>query len=1226
MPSNGKAGSLSAPAGGEMLTRGRRTWATGQIAGATALAAAVFVTAFACILLTKELHNPAAVWLSDGIVIAVLLRQPRARWGAILGAGAIGVATANLAAGEGVVMSLGMAASNVLAMFTCAILVTRMVAQPRVDLTNPRHLPAFLIAGGVVAPMLASLAGVLVLRFLVGAPWWPTAPQWFVSESLGILLTTPAVLALGEGGLGRFLERFRSGRSYLPALTLVATLGVVFGQADYPLSFLLLPALLYCVLAWGAAGGALALLATAAVSILAAVNGLGPATFVEGGLGLKLGLSQALLASMALVMLPLTAIRVHGRRMEDAQRQALEASELAEQRLRLASQIAGIGYWRLEADAEEALWSDEAFALHGLANSGPGNAASGAVDLYSAEDRARLQQTVAQLFATGEAQELKVEIRRADNGQRRILLYKGQGQRDATGAVVALFGVVRDITDEETFLHQIEESEARYRLLADSSTDVVLKADAGVMIQYVSPSAARYGYDPDELIGKPGLSLVHPEDVDRVLAILAEVYETGEIGPTYEQAFRLRAADGSYVWMEGAPTILKDESGAITGIITPLRDVSERVAAQRELERSEARYRLITENATDIISCYGADSVFTYMSPAVTYVTGYAPEELVGRKTSEFIHPDDFARGRTLFADYMAAGPSAPPFRFEYRAYCKDGRMIWLEAHPRAVYDPETGAFVEFQDVVREITARKAIEEALAESEARYRMLAEHLTDIVSRARLSGELLYISPSVTKILGYSVEELDGVSMLPLVHPDDLAGVHAGYQEIIRGRAPEGFGITYRMKHKDGHWVWLESRPTAMRDAAGRVTGFVDLTRDVSTRVKLEDELREARDAAQAAAAVKAEFMANMSHEIRTPLTAILGFTSLLAARADLGEEERYQIGRISGAGQALLAIVNDILDFSKLEAGQMPILPKPVSPFETLSDALALFEPQAAAKGLRTRLDLAPDLPACLEIDPDRVRQILLNLIGNAVKFTDRGEVIVSAGYNGVSGRLRVSVRDTGPGMEPEEQAKLFKRFSQVDASAARRHGGTGLGLAICSGLVEAMGGAITVSSKVGRGSDFVFEIPTTQCVQPGPAEEAVQALDLSGLRVLVVDDNPVNRELAKSILAPFGAEVSEAGDGYEAIDVALDRPFDVILMDIRMPGMDGPDATLRIRAQPGPNQDTAILAFSADYDLERFGEQGGRGFDGFVRKPVELGALLGAIAACFAEEEVPAGA
>ncbi len=1194
-----------------------------RIAGPAALLVAVFVAAYACILLTKEFNNPAAVWLADGIVIAVLLRQPRSRWWLFGGLGALGVAAANLAAGEGAPMALGMAACNLLAMVACAILTARWTPDPRADLTNPRHLPAFLLAGGVVAPVLASLAGVTILHLLVGAPAWPTVLQWYVSESLGILLTVPAVLALADGGVARLAGGLRSWRNYLPAVALAATLAVVFGQASYSLSFLLLPALLYCALQWGAAGGAVALLTSAAVSILATVNGLGPTVFVEGGLGLRLGLSQALLASMALVMLPLTAIQVHGRRLDGARRQALATSELAEQRLRLASQIAGIGYWRLEAGATEALWSDEAFTLHGLPNSGPGNASSGAVDLYTPEDRARLQQTVEHLFAYGEAEELKVEITRADDGQRRILLYKGQGQRDDAGNIVALFGVVRDITDEETFLHQIEESEARYRLLADSSTDVVMKIGADFVLQYLSPSVSRYGYDPADLVGTPSLALVHPDDLQRVLAIIAELSETGEIGPTHEQAFRVRIADGSYVWVEGKPTLLHDENGTITGMISPLRDVSERVAAQRELERSEARYRLIAENATDIISCYGSDSVFTYVSPAVTSVTGYRPEELIGRKTSDFIHPDDFARGERLFADYMAAGPGAASFRFEYRAYCKDGRMVWLEAHPKAVYDPQTGAFVEFQDVVREITARKAIEEALADSEARYRVLAEHLTDIVSRAKLSGELLYISPSVTRVLGYSVEELDGASMLPLVHPDDIATVRAGYQDIIHGRAPEGFGLIYRMGHKDGRWIWLESRPTAMRDETGLVTGFVDLTRDVTARVELEAELRAARDAAQTAAAVKAEFMANMSHEIRTPLTAILGFTSLVSARPDLDEDLSYQVGRISAAGQALLAIVNDILDFSKLEAGRMPIQPKPVSPFEILSDALALFEPQAAAKGLRIGLDVSPDLPGCVAFDPDRVRQILLNLIGNAVKFTDRGDVVLSAGYDAATGRLRVSVRDTGAGIEPEEQAKLFKRFSQVDASAARRHGGTGLGLAICSGLVEAMAGTITVKSAVGQGSDFVFEIPAPPCEQPCASEEAAPLLDLTGVRVLVVDDNPVNRELAKSILTPFGAEVSEAVDGYGAVDLALKQPFDVILMDIRMPGMDGPDATLRIRGQPGPNRDTAILAFSADYDLERFGEQGGRGFDGFVRKPMELGALLEALNACLADQDAP---
>lgn len=214
----------------------------------------------------------------------------------------------------------------------------------------------------------------------------------------------------------------------------------------------------------------------------------------------------------------------------------------------------------------------------------------------------------------------------------------------------------------------------------------------------------------------------------------------------------------------------------------------------------------------------------------------------------------------------------------------------------------------------------------------------------------------------------------------------------------------------------------------------------------------------------------------------------------------------------------------------------------------------------------------------------------------------------------------MAVRDTGPGMEPAQLEKLFQRFSQVDASSSRRHGGTGLGLAICSGLADAMGGTITVSSAVGEGSEFVLDLPAAPCAAPEADAGELPVLDLEGLRVLVVDDNPLNRELARAILEPFGAVVGEACDGYEAVEMAQREPFDVILMDVRMPGMDGPDATLRIRSQPGPNRQTAILAFSADYDLERFGEQGGVGFNGFVRKPLELGALLEAISAVLCHE------
>ncbi|PZQ65760.1 MAG: hypothetical protein DI570_00460 [Phenylobacterium zucineum] len=1148
---------------------------------------------------------------------AILLRQPKRRWWLVALAGGTGVALANLAEGQPALLSAAFGFANMVGMVACAGFTTRLVSG-RVDLTEPRQLPAFMLVGGLIAPGLSAATGALVFMAHNGARFGESMLEWYAADALGMLLTTPALLALHDGGLRRLIEQVRSGRATLPGLALLASLALVFGQSVYPLSFLLLPALIYCALTLDAAAVALALLVTAAVSAIATVVGLGPMALIDQSLQVRLGLSQALLASMTLVALPLSALQAQRRRLDVFRYTALETAELAEQRLRLASQIAGLGYWRVRAGDREVLWSDETFALHGLPVEGTRTATEAAFKLYSPADQEQFREGIEAMFDTGETREVLVEIVRPDDGRQRLLRFKGEAQRNEAGKVVALFGVVRDVTDEETFLNQIEASEARYRLLADSSTDVVMKVDGEFVLQYISPSVRRYGYGPTELVGTSALKLVHPDDVDHVVKVTRELFAMGEAGPNHGKPFRVRTAAGDYVWAEGTPSPVRGENGKITGFITPLRDVSERMAAQLELERSEARYRLITENATDVIACYGDKATITYISPAVVDVFGYAPHEMIGRRIGDFVHPEDYDRCLKMFEAYLSGPPSAASFRFEYRAFRKDGEVIWLEAHPRAVYDPETSAFVEFHDVVRDITARKAMEDELADSEARYRVIAEHLTDVVSRANLSGEVVYISPSVTPVLGYTVEEVTGSSMIVNVHPDDVPHVQQAYADLITGRIAEGFGLTYRMRHKDGRWLWLESRPTAVRTATGRVTGFVDLTRDVTARMALEAELREARDAAQAAAAVKAEFMANMSHEIRTPLTAILGFTSLLSARSDVDAEVGYQVGRISGAGQALLAIVNDILDFSKLEAGLMPIMPKAVSPYETLSDALALFEPQAAAKGIRIALDFADDIPAYLTLDPDRLRQILLNLVGNAVKFTERGQVTVTARY--ADQRLRVAVRDTGPGMEPAQQEKLFQRFSQVDASSSRRHGGTGLGLAICSGLADAMGGAITVTSALGEGSEFVLELPTAPCAAPEAAAAEAPVLDLEGLRVLVVDDNPLNRELARAILEPFGASVSEAVDGFGAVDIALREPFDVVLMDVRMPGMDGPDATLRIRSQPGPNRHTAILAFSADYDLERFGEQGGVGFNGFVRKPLELGALLEAISAVLSDE------
>ena len=724
------------------------------------------------------------------------------------------------------------------------------------------------------------------------------------------------------------------------------------------------------------------------------------------------------------------------------------------------------------------------------------------------------------------------------------------------------------------------------------------------------------------MIGTSGYKLVHPDDLERVGKLIHELFSTDEIPPAQDRTYRVRTAEGAWVWMEGSPALVRDDSGKVVAVISLLRDVTERHRVQNALAESEARYRLLTDNATDVIACYNREGIFTFLSPSVKGVMGYEPSELVGQPVGEFMNADDLAKVQRQFGAISSDHSDHNAFEFEYRAYRKDGTMIWLGAHPRAVRDPETGAFVEFQDVVREITARKATEASLAESELRYRLIAERASDLISRIGGDGKVRYMSPSLTAITGRRVEDLIGKNLTPFMHPEDAEASLEHYRRIAMGEPTDTPSLIFRIRHVDGHWVWLESNPSVIRNADGEVVEFVAVTRDITKRQQIETELRAARDAAEAAAAAKAEFMANMSHEIRTPLTAILGFTQLVAGSNALTETVRHQVGRIGSAGRALLAIVNDILDFSKLEAGLISLKPRPVKVNETLVEAASLFEPQAVERAISLIVDAA-ELPGHLFLDPDRLRQILLNLISNAVKFTDEGQVRVAATYDSDAETLVLSVRDTGEGMDAEQQAKLFQRFSQVDASTTRRHGGTGLGLAISQGLAEAMGGTISVTSTVGKGSEFVVTLPASVCLrgEDGTANPLPEGIE--GLRLLVADDNSVNRELVRATLTPLGVEIAEACDGIGAVEAALALPYDVILLDIRMPGMNGVEAAAQIRSGAGPNQFTPILAFSADHNLSRFGEHAAKNFNGHVQKPLELSVLLDAIMQAVAWDETP---
>jgi signal transduction histidine kinase/ActR/RegA family two-component response regulator len=452
--------------------------------------------------------------------------------------------------------------------------------------------------------------------------------------------------------------------------------------------------------------------------------------------------------------------------------------------------------------------------------------------------------------------------------------------------------------------------------------------------------------------------------------------------------------------------------------------------------------------------------------------------------------------------------------------------------------------------------------------------------------------------------------------PIRHLIADTDLRACWSQPIRGQQGQVLGTFAIYRRKPGaptpdDVTFLESAAELASLAIGRVQG--------------EKDLQEARQRAEAAAAAKTAFLANMSHELRTPLTSIIGFSRFLREQQGLPGEAQGHARRIFEASEALLVLINDVLDFSKLEAGHVEIEPAPFSMAQLAEEVRGLLSLQAAAKGVTLDVELDETLPAFVLGDLARLRQVLVNLIGNAVKFTADGKVVLRARYDRDQEILSVSVVDTGSGISAEALPRLFERFSQADISINRTHGGTGLGLAICKAVIEVMGGSIGVESEFGRGSTFRFEIPAPLAQAPAAVVQAQpQTFDCPPLSILLVDDTAMNRELVRLMLGPLSVQITEAASGADAIAAAAARPFDLILMDIRMPEIDGLEATRRIRGGEGPNSDAKIVALTADVEPENLAACRAAGIDGVLPKPISPALLLTEVCNTTPREAEPA--
>ena len=505
----------------------------------------------------------------------------------------------------------------------------------------------------------------------------------------------------------------------------------------------------------------------------------------------------------------------------------------------------------------------------------------------------------------------------------------------------------------------------------------------------------------------------------------------------------------------------------------------------------------------------------------------------------------------------------------------------------------------------------------LNDSLNKYRILAENITDIIARVDLTGVYQYVSPASLSVLGYRTDEMLGMSVIDIIHPDSAPEMMEAFNRMLVGETGSEV-VTGRARHRDGRSLWLQTSAKAVYEN-GVIVGVIGVSRDVTERVAVEAALLEAKAEAEAANRAKAEFLANVSHEIRTPMNGILGALHLVG-REVVSAEGRDLMRQADDCGRMLSQLLNDVLDFSKIEAGHMDLAPAPMRVGEALEAVTALLAGQARAKGVELRCEIEGG-ELWIDADALRLRQAMFNLIGNAVKFTAEGRVTARLRVNDTAERLRhvhLEIEDTGIGMTPQAQSHLFERFRQAEGDTTRRFGGAGLGLSITRALVRMMGGDVGFTSVEGEGSTFWLALDAPSAFPV--VVEAVEDGMLDGLDILLVDDNAINRLVARTILTRLGARVEEAEDGLVALESARRTIHDLILMDIQMPRMDGVEATRAIRGLLGEAAQVPIIGLTANAMVHQRAEYLAAGMNGVVAKPISPSELLSEIARLMAPE------
>mgnify|MGYP001180893974 FL=1 len=790
--------------------------------------------------------------------------------------------------------------------------------------------------------------------------------------------------------------------------------------------------------------------------------------------------------------------------------------------------------------------------------------------------------------------------------------------------VTNLVAIKIDITERKRLETELKQSEERFRLVADYTHDLEYWQDENGKIVYISPSCTRItGYGPEDFMQDDELlhNIIHPDDRP-----LFDQHREN-IGPDGHRRaidFRIITRGNKIEWVNHVCRVVYDSHGRCFGTRGCNRVITEKKNIELALQKSEETLHRIFSSANVGICMIDHTEKYIFFNKWWQQQLGYATEELRELTFRDVTHPDDVELSPRLI-DKIKSG-EIDTYNIEKRYVRKDRSIFWGNLSVSVIRSIEQ-EILHYIGVVIDITAKKEAEEALKKSKEQFEIAVAGSNDgIWDWNLLTGEL-FLSPRWKEQLGYNDNELSNEfsTFEKLILPEDHERVMSYVNLYLKGEM-QSYDTDFRMRHKNGEIVWMRARGTAIRNDEGRPIRMAGSHTDITASKRAEATLAEAKRQAELANRAKSEFLANMSHEMRTPLNGVIGFTELLQ-QTPLDTAQKKFADNANLCGQTLLSVINNILDFSKIEAGRLELDTNETDICDLMQQVREIMKYHVAQKGLELKLTIQENIPNLAILDPDRLKQILINLLGNAIKFTEAGSVELSLEFKPGeqnNGYYKISVKDTGIGISEDQKDRLFKAFSQADASITRKFGGTGLGLAISNLLAEKMGSRIQLESGLGKGSNFFFTLKTscrTGTLPQSTKTEAAAGKSVAAAppfqndcvcKILIAEDIPTNTFLARAIISRMlpNAVFVEAINGRKAVEIVQKENFDLIFMDISMPELDGRQATVEIRDfEQKTGKHTPIVALTAGAIKEELEKNLAAGMDGYLTKPVTVQAM-----------------